>query len=305
MFEVEMLPVNTKSNKPLICDVTTTYPVKTLQGIKQFMDGGKLPTGLAEETGGFKILATGDHWTVAQVVKAIKAHEIALACGLNFMPINNSMKLAHLYVSSKINKSIIVVNAFTFKAVSVTHPDIVALLSRMKGSCYPEAYLDDLFEILMLRGDGCYRFEDAIILNRETPHAMFAVNPLYNMCLDLEAVYYIDKSFHDGTSIMDITDSRTVDKNVNVKRLSKLYLSTTKTKSNYLILSTNKGKHLLYVSADFRYMVDAKTFVKVPIRSVQLRKLLQSYVDESYRLTEEQAKVLLEVGLNYVKATAK
>lgn len=303
MFYSNYLPVNIKRDNAAIHTVSHTYPIKLLEiAHNALVNNNNADNKVVITDGVVTFTEHPEHsWTIQDIYLAWEAYITADKNNFSFYTVCNPEGLPQLYVSKSFKNHRILVSALTLRSVLVSKQNLVRKISCMIDKKFSNIYCMDLYNTIESLESGSTKFLDAIIVNRDTDEEFMAVSPITTMYTD-NTLWYAKDLTDEFRAIMDnpelVTESlKLEDGNFvrvdlspgtwlpmpleHVDNIIKLYDKLLDKKNNYLPICGDDYDTHFYISTNWRYLVRARTFEVVTIKSMHMKRLLQSYATAS------------------------
>lgn len=298
MFYSNYLPVNVKRANAAVYTEAGVYPANLLALAKQALTCNDNANGqvVLRDDGYITFTEHSEHtWPIPDVYMACEAMDMAEKNNFSYYAILDSSGIPQLFVSKAFKSSRILVNALTMQTVLVTKTNLVRKISCMIDKRFSSSYCLNLFQVISNLEKGATKYLDALILDRGTQDETLMVSPVTTMYSDVTDMYgadLIDEFRQILSGEVTETDSvQAVEGGITRNELSywgvmsmehiKLMCSTydklLAKKSNYLSLSDENYNFCYFISTNWRYLVNAKTFECLTIKNVNFRSLLQTY----------------------------
>lgn len=302
MFTSKFIPVKVQSEREtVVYSAGKVFPAYLLDQVHAFATGeGDGGNNVVIKEGMYTFKSNPDYmWTLADIVQAAEALRVARENQFSFYVVYNNQKIPNLYVSSRFDTCRILVNAFTYKSVIVSDPQLVKKLSSMIGRSYEDAYLYNLFNMIQAKESGRNRYLDGVICNRYSDEAQLTVNPLMDINVnngpwyDLTEIEELCKIVFDD---VQETENFKVDGSMITKPCVPVFTPIGFDYANFLIslcdrLLEKKTDYIplvdedtcypyLYLSTNFKYLVKASTFECATINNINLRDWILSYTQQ-------------------------
>lgn len=239
-------------------------------------------------------------WALPNVVLAYEALKVARENNFSFFIVYNTRNTPCLYVSTAFNGHRILVDAYTMRSLIVTKPNIITKLVSMLNKRYEDMYLHDLFEMIKIMETGRSNYLEGIIVDRYEEDPYLAVNPLLDIYYDnsiwfgfdeLQELQDIVENNADETDSYILQGALVHKKNVKtdkpittayVKQILKLRDRLLEKKTNYIAMCSKEDfTPALYVSTNFRYLVNNRTFECLTITNVALQEWIRYYAQQT------------------------
>lgn len=302
MFYSRYLPVHVKSKHE--CTVYTAdkrFPAELLEQAYAFANNIESTSNNALMKEGVITFKSNPEfmWTLSEVVMAYEALQIARDCNFSYLPAYNKQGMPMLFISTRFNNARILVDAFTMRSVVVSKPSLVKKLSSMINGKFNDMYMLNFFKMVCAIESGRHTYLEGVIMDRYGDDPMLIVNPLMDInyenmygygldCLEeYEQLVYNQveetESFKtDGCHIYDKRFPKELPITVEYAHsLIELRDRLLEKKTDYIGMCDEDYKQYLYMSTNFRYLVNAATFECVTIENANLRDWIRSYAQNN------------------------
>ena len=298
MYFSKYLPVNIKRKNAAVHTDQGVYPAELVRMAHAALtDGTGLSSKVFHESGYITFPEHPEYrWTLPDVYLAYEALTTAEANNFSFYTVSNKDGIPQLFVSKAFKQCRLLVNALSFHTVLVTKPNLVRRVSAMIDMKFTNTYCMNIFDVISALESGSTKYLDAIIWCRDTEDETMIVNPITTL--------YADDNFNYDKYVVDdyrkllqnpeaecehvhIVDGMFARKDVvnftpvsqpHAKAMVELYDRLLAKKCNYVDLTGTDNETYYYVSTNWRYLVNARTFECVIVTNANIKKLLQSYV---------------------------
>lgn len=304
MFTSKFIPVKVQSEKETtVYSAGKVFPASLLDQVQAYVTGqGDGGNNVVIKEGMYTFKSNPEYlWTLADIVQACEALRVARENQFSFYIVYNNQKIPNLFISSRFDTCRILVNAFTYRSVIVSDPQLVKKLSSMIGRSYEDAYLDNLFNMIHAKESGRSRYLDGVICNRYSDEAQLTVNPLMDINInngpwyDLSEIeelrqivyekvqetenYKVDGSFITKPEVPSAQPISFDYANFLIGLCDRLL----EKKTDYITLVDEETCYpYLYLSTNFKYLVKASTFECATISNINLRDWILSYTQQDY-----------------------
>lgn len=297
MFYSSYLPVNIGRKNEFVYTDTEHYPVELLTLAKEALVTNTTCNGKVIVDNGLVTFTEHDEisWSIPSVYLAWEAYECAVKNKFSFYMVCNNEGIPQLFVSKEFRKSRILVSAFSFKSVLVKNVKMLKKISGMIDHKYSNMFCMNLFDVISKVESGYNRFLDAIIVNRDTVDQSMVVNPILTLYSEV-TVDYLGELIEEFRQIINDETEQTesLSKIGNAiqrhdlsywpamsmdfcKDLVDTYDRMLAKKNNYIPLNGGDYEPYLYVSTNWRYLVNASTLECLIIKNSYLKNLVQCY----------------------------
>lgn len=299
MFYSNYLPVNIKRDNAAVHTVDNIYPVKLLTLAHDALVNGNIDGKVILSDGSVSFTEQPDIcWSITDIYLAWEAYTLAEKNNFSFYAVCNPDGIPQLYISKSFKNHRILVNAMTFHSVLVSKMHLVRKISCMIDKKFSNMYCMDLYNTIESLEAGSTKFLEAIIVNRDTDEEYMAVSPITTMYTDntlwyaqdlvaeLREVYANPELTTESVAMVDghfirpdlkegtwIPMSRE-----HIGNVLNTYDRLLDKKNNYLAIYGDDYDTHFYVSTNWRYLVRARTFEVITIKSMHMKRLLQSYI---------------------------
>lgn len=297
MFISKYLPVNIRRVNAAVYTQNNVFPADLLVKAKAALTGDSTVNDvLVEENGVTFVEHPTIHWSIPDIYLACEAYEAAFANDFSFYTVRNKEGVPQLFISKYFKGSRLLINALTFQTILVRTPSLVKRISSMVDKQFDTAYCVTIFNVIEDLEAGSTRYLDAIIVDRGTETETMIVNPVTTLFAD-DNVYYGVELIEDFRTLLEDptaeVDTYHIEDNMyirnervgyqplphtHVQNMVKLYDRLCAKKCNYVDLIGDDCDTHFFVSTNWRYLVNARTFECLIIYNANLKKLLQSYV---------------------------
>lgn len=274
----------------------------------------------------YDLVAHGQHidaeenTSITDIVAAYNYYKVAYECKLCLHPIFGVQADREVaFVSDTFDSIIVVVDAITLEEYIITYP---WMQKKIKGLI--NKWVDDIeFHSLLTLYAGLSKskkdYSNAIIVNRDTKDEYMQIAPFilrdYNSNVRFEPYYYDALvSAFETTKSNDYFDFDLRNQSVVSKDGSEVYLvkdiprliiahdAVYESKSNYIELRVEScDEPRLYVSTDWKHIVDAKTFRTYLVTYPSLQNTLCSWSQKDSISIEEVVYLMRLIGVLYEK----
>lgn len=234
-------------------------------------------------------------WTIPDIYLACEAYHTAYDNNFSFYTVTSDNKHPQLFVSKSFKGHRVLVNAHTFESLILTKPNIIKRVASMIDHHYSFQYCMDFFNTAKALESNNGKFLDAIIVDRESADETMIVSPLMSMYAN-DNIYYpkqlLDEYFallinpNTETELAEVEGDVIKRKNVVnyepvtlvfARELIETYQKLLNGKSNYLTLCDESYESCYYLSTNFRYLVNARTFEVRIIENMNMKQQLMEF----------------------------
>lgn len=303
MFFSNYLPVNIKRDNAAVHTVDNVFPVKLLTIAHEALVNNTNADGKVIFNDG--TVSFSEHsnisWLISDIYMAWEAYSLAEKNNFSFYSVCNLEGIPQLFISKSFKNHRILVNAVTFHSILVSKQALVRKVSCMIDKKFPTMFCMDLYQTIEKLESGSTKYLDAIIVDRDTDDEYMAVSPITAMYTDNTLWYGADliSEYRDvlanpelKTKSAAIVDDHFIRPDLregtwcpmpveHVKGIVNLYDKLLAKKNNYIALYGDDYNTHYYVSTNWRYLVRARTFEVIVIKSLQMRQMLQKYATAS------------------------
>lgn len=239
-------------------------------------------------------------WSLPNVVMAYESLKVARENNFSYFIIYNTRSAPCLYVSTAFNNNRILVDAYTMRSVIVTKQPIISKIVSMLNKRYNDLYLMDLFQMIAVMESGRSNYLEGIIVDRYESDPYLAVNPLLDVYSETNVWFAFDelaelKQIADGevdeTESYILQGAKVHHKQINsrkpmsmnyIKQVLKLRDRLMEKKTDYIAMcSEEEYEPFLYISTNFRYLVNNRTFECLTITNTLLQDWIRVYAQRA------------------------
>lgn len=303
----KFLPVNIKRVNAAVYTQNNMYPADLLLKAKAALinRNSQQSDVVFDDTGVTFIDHPEIQWAVPDIYLACEAYQVAVDNNFSFYTVRNKEGIPQLFVSKYFKGCRLLINAYTFETILVKKPELVKRVSSMVDKQYEAGYCVYIYKVISDLENGSTNYLDAIITGRGTEDECMVVNPITTLFAD-DNVYYDKPIIDDYRTLLENQDAETetviIDddmfqrKNVtnfaplpksHVQNIVKMYDRLCAKKCNYINVIGDDWETYFYVSTNWRYFVNAKTFECIVIKNANIKRLLQMYVKNSTTPVEQ------------------
>lgn len=297
MFTSTYIPVNINRNTATIYSAKKLFPVEELKQAYAVLQGANIP-GVCLEQG----MINFDEnpylsWTIPEVYLAMECYTNAVNNGnFSFYTVNSEDGYPLLFVSKSFKNHRLLVNSFTLQTILVSNKKLVSKIASLIDKTVTASYAVNLFDTFRSIEEGSSKIVNALLIERDTDDESLVVNPIITFMSEVNIVYGYDLleelravredktlvtdsiHFEDGHYIRhDLSKPWPPMPQDHVDNLLEMYDKLKDRKNNYIPLVDENWTTRLFVSTNFRYLINANTFECIIVNNQQLRRLLESY----------------------------
>ena len=297
MFYSTYLPVNIGRKNEYVYSDTECYPVEYLKLAKEALTSNTSCNGRVVISNGIVSFIDRDDfcWSIPNVYLAWEAYDCAVRNNFSFYTVCNQKGIPQLFISKEFKRTRILVSAFTFKSIIVRSTKLIRKIAGMIDHKYSNLFCMNLFDVINKVEHGSNRFLEALIIERDTIDQSMIVNPMLTLYSET-TVDYSGELIEEMRQIIngetDRTESLHRENHTIVRHdlsywppmseehcrdIIALYDKMLLKKNNYIVLNGDDCEPYLYVSTNWRYLVNAATLECIVIKNSYLKKLLQYY----------------------------
>ena len=297
MFFSKYIPVDIRRTSAAIYHPNGVFPVENLlQAEAALSCNYGLNKNVIVENGIVSFpLNSSIRWTIPDVYLACEAYHTADDNNFSFYTVTSDNKHPQLFVSKAFKGHRVLVNAHTFESLILTKPNIIKRVASMIDHHYSFQYCMDFFDTAKALETNTGKFLDAIITDRNTSDETMIVSPLMSTYAN-DNIYYskdlLDEYFallldpNTETELARVDGDTICRKNVKnhepitiafAKELVDTYQKLLAGKSNYLTLCDETYESCYYLSTNFRYLVNARTFEVRVIENLNMKQQLKEF----------------------------
>lgn len=300
MFYSRYLPVNIKRKNAGVYTENGFFPAELLQMAETALTNReKASPEVIVEDGVVTFVNNPEYkWSTPDVYLACESLRIAQQENFSFYIVANKEDIPQLFVSKAFKQHRILVNAMNFRTCLVTKPNLIKRVAAMIDGKYDESYCYDVFDVIDHIERGNSRYLDAIICQRDTEDEAMIVNPVTTLYAEDNFIYSKDvieeyrrllENPEAETEYVKIEQDLFVRKNVTgyqpvtpafAKSIVQLYDKLLEKKNNYLYVNGDDYEVYLYISTNWRYLVNARTLECIVLQNSNVSKLVQSYITD-------------------------
>ena len=257
-------------------------------------------------------------WSLPEIIMAHDALNIARDCNFSYFLIYNDNNIPMYFVSSRFNNARILVDALTMRSIVVTKPVLVKKLSSMIGKKFADIYLVEFYNMIVTVEAGRHKYLDGVIVDRYSDEAFLTVNPLMDIEVEhkwwgfdeldeLEKIVYEQAT---ETEVFEYNGYLISKKDCNVftpitveyaHSLLDLRQRLLEKKTDYFAMRDEINYDpVLYLSTNFRYLVNANTLECATMTNITLQEWVRSYAANEYN-SKETLNLLWEMAKTGVR----